>query len=174
MLATKAQSKDNISMVKDLKDSEELSIEELRRKYDKICSDYNSLRTRVLAFLGGVLALITFLFGGSKDFPPPDQLYGKIFYFTAIGLLIVTFIILFRCASSILWASPVERKEIASLKKRYRTNRDFLEYVRNEYLEALDDCISKQNARALDFDIAIKCLFIGGIILMVIKFTNGG
>jgi hypothetical protein len=45
-------------------------------------------------------------------------------------------------------------------------------YVIEDYIDAIEDCGAKQNKRIDYFDLVIKALFIGGIILLVIKFTN--
>ena len=62
------------------------AIEEQRRVYDWLTGHYQQIRIKTLTFLGGGLTAMTFLYAGGGTFIP-REIYGKIFYFLALGLV---------------------------------------------------------------------------------------
>jgi hypothetical protein len=150
----------------------QVAIEELRRRYDKCCADSKAFRTRVLAVVVIAFGLVTFLYSSDNPLVTPSDITERIFYYAGLGLIALAFGILFKLASSIMWSEPVELKELKRLHVRYRNFDSFNLYVIEDYIDAIEDCGAKQNKRIDYFDLVIKALFIGGIILLVIKFTN--
>lgn len=61
----------------------EIAIEEQRRVFDHLNAGYEQAKVKLLTFIGAGLALMTYLFSSGNLFVP-EELYGKIFYFTGL------------------------------------------------------------------------------------------
>jgi ABC-type enterobactin transport system permease subunit len=143
------------------------AVKELHRIYDHISNTYDQLRIKALALIAGEIAVVSFIFAG--DFKLPKVVYGIVFFGVGIGSLVAAFIVFLLTISSLNWAIPVEFKEIREIEK-YENEAKFLEYVRKDYLEAVEHCLSVVNRRVRRFDLGLYLLLFGAIILLVIKF----
>ena len=150
----------------------EIAIEELRRTYDKLCNDYDQNRVKTIAFLGGEITLLGFLYASGNLFFP-RQIYGKIFYAIALGLLIVAVISFFRALRSSLWPVPTEFSEIERLNKIHKTKNSFLEYVKDEYLACVKQGIEIHQKKVSMLEFGAIELLTGGTILLLLKFFGG-
>lgn len=150
----------------------QLSVDEVRRKYDELTRDFDQLRVKVLAFISGELALIALLF--ASGLPVPRIVYGIFFFLFGIGCITASFIILLFLLRSILWSSPIhptalERHDYS----KFPTKADFLEFICKCYSVSLEKNSPKLSERAKLFDNALMLLFIGAIIFLVIKYGQG-
>jgi hypothetical protein len=151
---------------------EQVAVEELRRRYDELCSNFDQIRLRVLAFITGELALASFLF--SKGMALPSIIYGFIFFATGVICIMASFTILLTLLRTVSWRSPISRQYIRDIDyKEFPDKTSFLLYVKEAYIRVLDGnspTISRANKR---FDISLVLLVVGVIILMVIKYGQG-
>ena len=76
----------------DEKETLKLSIEELKVMHDEICENYSNAKSKILFFLAGAFAFLSYLFTG-KDLFIPDELYGAIIYFLGLALCIPAFVL---------------------------------------------------------------------------------
>jgi hypothetical protein len=147
-----------------------LELAELRRLYDRINIDYNTLRTRILTLLGGEVIAISFIFGGDNFLPA--QTYGKVFYFSGIGLLMLATAFLFLGSSPVTWLAPFELDEAKKMPEGYETPEKLHKFIKDEYIESIEHCMEKQAEKARYFTWALRTLFAGVIILLILKFTQ--
>jgi hypothetical protein len=145
-----------------------LALEELRRTYDHINNIYDQLRVKVLALIGGEVAIVTLLF--AIGMPLPRTVYGAIFLAAGLLFLSLAFALLLWIVSTVQWKIPVDMDEVASIYKRYNDAIGFLEYLRDDYIKCINHCAGHVSNRAKRFNWAIYVLCAGVIIIMVIKF----
>lgn len=118
-----------------------IAIEELRRTYDWVDGAFTRMRTKTLAFVGGGLAALTFLYADADTFIP-KQTYGKIFYFIGLGLLLAGLItLLVVLLKPVSKEFSIEDKDIEAI--HFPSPKDFLAseeayllYVKERYFTA--------------------------------------
>lgn len=151
-------------------------IEELRRMYDCVGSDFESLRTKALALLAGEVAIVTFLFStdtiGNKGFSVPlTPAYGAILFAFGCILLLTAFVLFLTVVATVRWTHPPTEKDIIDLKDRFDNDPvRFLRYLKNDYIGAINHCVGKINGRARRFMIAVYAFSIGVFMLILIKY----
>ena len=144
----------------------ETMIEELRRMNDWVDHAYQRVKTKTLTFLGGGLAVLTFLYSNGETFIPTET-YGRIFYFCGLGAVLGAIIMLFAALLPRMWEFSIESKDIDTVEKysgveylKYVKDRLFLTYRTN--IETYD-----KNQRLLNR--SFYPLVFGAIILVVLK-----
>lgn len=148
------------------------SVDESRRKYEELNSNYDQLRVKVLAFITGELALTAFLF--ASGIPLPRIIYGIVFFLVGVGCIAASFIILLLLLRSMTWSSPVHPSTLKKHDYReYPTKVAFLEHICKCYSVSLEKNEPRISTRARMFDNSLMLLFVGVIILLVIKFGQG-
>lgn len=161
------QNSDNISdSILILKES----IVELRRRYDFINDLYQNVRVKIITFMGAGFALLGYLYidnsNGDNLFIPADT-YGKIFYFAGLAMVLLSLVILFISLKASSWELPTDADKLK--KKDFVSLEEFLIYVRNEYLKAIDLNLMIYEKKQSKLDFASHSLVIGGIVMLVIK-----
>lgn len=156
----------------------EVTIEELRRRYDKICQDYDTARIKILTLFGGGLAFLSFLYSGKTqegraDIFFPTNLDERIFYIIGLGLFLAAICIFFWAIRPSDWALPLSVSEVSKLEEHYNTKDKILEYVKDEYLTATNFCMNQLAIKVKLLDTGANMLFIGAIILLVLKYFGG-
>lgn len=144
-----------------------IAIQEQHRVYDWISVAYEQVRVKILTFLGGGLASLTFLYSGGDLFIP-KQVYGDIFYFAGLTMVLVALMVLVFSLKPLYWQFPTDSKDLTKIKK-YRSKLEYLEYVKESYLECYTTNISAYNYKQKLFNISLYPLIFGVIILVVIK-----
>lgn len=144
-----------------------IAVEEQRKVYDWIADGTTQVRIKILALLGGGLTALAFLYSAGSLFIPP-QTYGKIFYFSAIGMLVVAFTALIHSLKPLHWEFPIEDKDLLKISK-VQTKLEYLEYVKEKYMECYTINISAYNYKQKLFNVSLYPLIFGIIILVVIK-----
>lgn len=142
------------------------SADELRRKYAELTSSFDQLRTKVLAFIAGEIALIAFLFTSGMSIP--NVIFGIFFFVVGTGCIAASFVILTLSLRGTNWHSPgpsyatEEKDNLTALKKACE-----------DYSAAIDNNASIYARRSQMFDTALTLLFIGVTMLLVIKYGQG-
>lgn len=146
------------------------AIDELRRVYDWLCNAYSELKVKILAFVGGALATMTFLYSDRETFIP-EQTYGKIFYFAGLGLVILALGYLFMAMQPKHWEFPTEHKDLEDPKFQsdFTSEKKYLLYVKNRYLLAYSIDIKVYEIKQGLTNKAFYMLIAGAIILIVLK-----
>jgi hypothetical protein len=147
-----------------------IAIEEQRRVYDWLCVSYEQARVKILAFLGGGLALMTFLYSDRRLFIP-HEVYGKIFYFVGLGLILGALGILFHALRAMPWEFPIETKDLKKLPTKKKVK--YLEYTKERYLICYDINIKAYETKQKYLNMAFYPLIFGAIILVVLNLFGG-
>lgn len=144
----------------------EKSIEELRRMHEEVCDIYKNIRTKTITFLGGGLALLSFLYGGGDLFIP-KEIYGRIFYSVGFVFYMSSLFLLFLAAQPVLWRLPTKIKKHKEMK--FSTYLEFLVYIKNEYTDALNINFAHNEKKQKYLNSATVLLASGAILLLIIK-----
>lgn len=126
---------------------------------------------------GGSLAFLAFLYSDKKNgkadifFPP--TLADQIFYFIGLGLTLGALCILFWSIRPSDWSLPLDADRLDDLDEHFDSEDKFSVYVKNEYLDVTSFCMKKLAEKVLMLNISINMLFIGAIILLVLKYFGG-
>lgn len=146
-------------------------LEEGRRKYDKVDTLYNGMRTRMFTLLSIQLAIMAYLFSDLQSLVP-HELYGILFFAAgAVGLAVSIGTLFYYYRSIRNWPTPIGPVEI--LKINHLPSRiNTLEVACEDYEVAYHRAcaIYAQRARALNF--SLHAFTISVIILIVLKFAS--
>ncbi|MEO5499730.1 MAG: hypothetical protein ABIR46_04485 [Candidatus Saccharimonadales bacterium] len=153
-----------------------IALDELRLLHNNINTSFDNLRNKALALLAGEVAIVTFIFSSDNDgnswfLDNSVPLYGLVIYAVGITLLAYAFAMFLAVISSATWKHPPEKKDIADLNHRFHKNPvEFLSYLKNEYVNAIDHCVGIINQRSDKFMRGVYTLSGGIIILVVVKY----
>jgi len=147
-----------------------VAVEELRRVYDWLCKSYGEQRTKTLAFIGASFTVLTFLYANGDTFIP-SQTYGKIFYFAGLGLILLAIGYLFKAIQPKHWEFPTEHRDFEDQRfyKEFKSEKDYLEYVKNRYLYAYNLNVKVYEDKQKLLNNAFYVLVLGAIILIVLN-----
>ena len=144
----------------------ELMISEIRRADDWVNDGYKRVKTKTLTFLGGSFALLTFLYADGVTFIP-KEVYGKIFYFAGLGLILGGMIALFVSLHPRRWEFSLESKDLPRLIKGSKL--EYLEHVKDRYLFAYKANLKTHDKNAILLNRSFYPLILGATILVVLK-----
>lgn len=147
---------------------------DLRRLYDHISSNYDSLKNRVLALIAGEVAIASFIFGDEKIKLAKMTSAEEIFFFMGVMLLAVSFGALLWIISTASWIIPLDLEASEQIYDRFDSKLKYLEYIQKDYENSIRHCLKKMSARAKVYNITLFVLSSAIIILLVIKFTRTG
>lgn len=148
-----------------------LQLHELRRKYDKIDTLYNSMRTRMFTLLSIQLAIMAYLFSDLSSLVP-NELYGILFFAAgAIGLGISISTLFFYYRSINNWPTPVGPVETEKINNN-PTRINALRVVLDDYEVAYDKACHIYSKRAKALNFSLHAFTISAIILLVLKFAT--
>lgn len=159
LIDTRKPDKDKIEIL-------EITIEEMRRVHDWLDQAYVRMKSRIITYLGGGLVALTFLYSGGDTFIPP-QVYGKIFYFVGLGLVLGALIVLFIALLPRHWEFSIEDTDLEELS--FVTKRDYVEYVKNRYMTSYKMNLNTYESNHKLLNRGFFPLIIGAIILTVLK-----
>jgi len=134
--------------------------------FDGISEIYTQTRTKIFAFMSGGLAFLAFYFSSQK-LNAPQETYGIIIYFLALGLEIFSLAVLFIATQSVPWNIPPETSEVK--KNKFKDRNEFLVYMCEQYLEAIKNNGSRCEEKRKQLDLAFPLLIAGAILLLIIK-----
>lgn len=125
-----------------------------------------------MAFITGELALIAFVF--ATGIAVPHIVYGIVFFLLGAGCVTASFVILLILLTTIIWSSPVHPDTLENQDyNSFPTHVAFLEHICKCYSNSLRENYETYRERATMFDNSLMLLFIGVIILLIIKFGQG-
>lgn len=147
-----------------------VSLDELRRFFDHVSNIYDQLRVKALALIAGEVATATFIFSADNTRHIPAESGMKIFYFSGIVILGAAFGILLWIVASFTWKIPHDLDDSNKLYKKYNSELEFLEYLHDDFIGAIQHCLPAVDKKARKFNWAIYLLAAGIIMLLVIKY----
>ncbi len=153
----------------------ERSINELSKFYSHLSNIYDQLRLKALALIAGEVTIVTFLFNDPTSRHVPKAPDTKIFYYSALIFLILTFGLLLWIISTVNWTLPHDTKRSSEVlaDRNRNTYLGFLKYLQDDYCEVCDKTNKLVSSKCKRFNWCIYLLSAGAIILMVIKFAGG-
>lgn len=148
-----------------------MAIEEQRRVSDWIAHNYDNVRNKILTLLGGGLASLTFLYASGNSLFIPPEVYGKIFYFSALGMVIVALSVLIVALRPIPWEFTIEDRDLNKIQD-VKSELDYLEYIKQKYMDTYKINIYAYEYKQKLFNFSLYPLVFGVIILVVIKLFS--
>lgn len=147
-------------------------LDDLRRLFDHLSSNYHTLKNRVLGLIAGEVAITSFIFsdGGFRfsEFTSAE----RIFFFIGGGLLSVAFGQLIWIIATADWQIPMSPEDSKDLYKRFNSKLDYLEHIKKDYENCINFCLGKVSLRARVYNRTLFVLSGGIIIMLVLKFTT--
>jgi hypothetical protein len=148
----------------------EIALEELRIIYGRLDDSMSTIKIRILTFLGGGLALLSYLYSGENLFIPEEP-YGKVFYFFGLGLIVSGICLLLHALKPSYWAVPIESKLTKLHNQKTRT--EILSLLVEEYVESMVGNIARYEKKVPYLTTGFFQLLCGGTILLVIRNIGG-
>jgi hypothetical protein len=159
------------------KEAIKLYIEEQRRYHDELTAANIAVRTKTVSYIGALLAFLAFLYSGALDANKsaaerlfiPDELYGKIFYF--FGLFLVLYALGKLVHSSRpngTWTVAVASKDTEAIEEM--SEEAYLLKLKDDYESARQDNVRQYTAHWSAFKDAFYPLLLGVIILIVLRY----
>ena len=148
----------------------EKSIEELRRMHDEVTIMFNIAKVRIITFMGGGFAFLSFIYATKGELFIPDETYGKIFYSLGLALCITALILLFIATRGVQWRIPTESKKHDRFD--HKNYLEYLKYTKREYVEAFKINHSHNEKKQSYLNFASSLLMTGALILIVIRNFN--
>jgi hypothetical protein len=145
----------------------EIAIEEQRRADNWISHNYDNVRNKILTLLGGGLASLTFLYASGDLFIPPE-IYGKIFYFAALTLILFALSRLIVALQPMHWEFTIEDRDL-NVIHTVQSKLEYLKYVKERYMLVYKMNISVYELKQRLFNLSLYPLIFGVMILVVIK-----
>ena len=96
----------------DLIESLKLALDDLKRLFDHLSKNYDSIKNRVLALIAGEVAIATFVFSAPTISASKLTIAEKIFYFSSIGILGLSFLLLVWIISTASWKIPLNLADL--------------------------------------------------------------
>lgn len=157
-----------------------IAVDEQRRFHDELTSSFRGMRAKTLYFIGATLALLTFLYAGASSSKGmhisvkerlfiPDELYGLIFYFTGLALVLYALAKLVHGAKpDAKWTVPFEQEDLLTLDET--DERRFLENLKNEYVKTTIANLEIHTKKSVALKDAFYPLLVGAILLVVLRY----
>jgi hypothetical protein len=148
-----------------------IAIEEQRRVCDWITHNYDNVRNKILALLGGGLAALTFLYASDGGLFIPEEVYGKIFYFSGLFLTLMALSTLIAALRPMPWEFTIEDKELNKIDT-VSSELEYLQYTKEKHMEAYKLNIHTYEYKQRLFNFSLYPLVFGAMILTVIKLFS--
>lgn len=148
------------------------AVEEQRHFYNCISNTFDQLRVKALALIAGEVAIVTFLFvgGDTSVINNLNRVDIVILFGAAVTCLLLAFGLLLWTISTVVWKQAHGFVRSTKLLKTYATEREFLQYLNNDYAT-----INKHNATVITpklkrFNWIVYLLSAGAILVLLIKY----
>jgi len=144
----------------------EKSIEELRREDDWLNKNFSEAKNKVLTFLGGGLAILSFIFA-NDGFNCPEEMYGKILYIGGLIICLIAISLLIIAVQPVSWQIPTEIKTHIRIKEKNYLS--FLKNIKETYIETIKTNSPQYEKKQKFLRIAALLLIVGSMLLLIIK-----
>lgn len=157
------------------------TLEEQRRFHDEITRSFDNMKSKIILYIGAILAVLTFLYSGALDAGKsmkerlfiPDELYGMLFYFFGVACLTFALFVLIRAMRiNIQWeifTETAERRVIGGIDRTMTREQYFQEMV-DGYESATNKNLKAHGIKAVALKTAFSPMVGGAIILVVLRF----
>lgn len=158
----------------------EVAVTEQRRLHDELSSSFKGLRTKILTFIGAILALLTFLYAGASAAGSdeasvrerlfiPQELYGVIFYFVGLVCLVYALAKLIHGARpGARWHAPLELQDYELLSGKDKQK--FLLHLKDDYVRTTKENLRTHAEKSEAVQGSFYPLLLGAILLVVLRY----
>ena len=157
------------------------TLDEQRRFHDEITSSFESIKSKIVLYIGALLAVLTFLYSGALDDKKsmqarlfiPTELYGMLFYF--FGLLCVGYalFILIRSMRKVaqweVFSDTADGRIVGGLDKKLG-KKEYLQSMVDGYDKATNNNLTEHKNKYDAIKNAFSPMIGGAIILVVLRF----
>ncbi len=159
------------------KEALRIYIEEQRLYHAELTSSWLGKHTRIVTYIGAILALLAFLYAGALDSSQstkvrlfiPDEIYGQVFY--AFGLFLLLYALgklIHGARPSGAWTVAVESKDVHVVESL--TEEEYLVKLKNDYEAARKDNIVLNSRKHEAIKDSYYPMLLGAIILIVLRY----
>lgn len=157
------------------------ALEEQRRFHDEITSSFDNIKSKIVLYIGAMLAVLTFLYSGALDgsksmrerlFIPPE-LYGMLFYFFGLACITYALFVLIRAmridTEWEVYTETAERRIIGGVDEKL-DQKEYLQEMVDGYELATSKNLKAHKIKAVAIKAAFSPMIGGAIILVVLRF----
>lgn len=157
-----------------------LCVDELKELYTSIEKSMEHVRNKGLALLGGEIAIVTFLFSPTQSQGKVDSffngdvpVYGFIVFGLGVLLLFLSAGVFLYVLSKVRWQRPPSKDDISNINKRFNSSPyEFLEYMKDGYVAAIEHCGRVVSRRANALMLGIYMFSTGILLVILIKYCG--
>lgn len=158
-----------------------IALDEQRRFHDEVTRSFESIRNKIVYYIGAILATLTFLYSGALDNSKttrqklfiPTELYGVIFYFFGLACVIFALFALFKgMRPDIRWNVYTETNErkVIGCVNRDMTECEYLQELVNGYQDHTNKNLVSHEKKSKASKESFFPMIIGVTILVVLRF----
>jgi hypothetical protein len=152
-------------------------IHEQQRFHDELTGSFHKIGTKIITYIGATLALLVFLYSGALDSAKPtldrlfipDELYGKLFYF--LGLFLVLYALTRLIHGSRPgghWTVACNSSDLTTVESM--TDTEYLVKLKNDYDEARIANAKEHTKKYEALRDAFYPLLLGATIMIVLRY----
>lgn len=152
-------------------------IKEQQRFHDELTSSFHKISTKITTYIGATLALLVFLYSRALDDTKPtlerlfipDELYGKLFYF--LGLFLVLYALMRLVHGSRpggTWSVAYSSADLNAIETT--SNEDYLVKLKNDYNDARVENLKEHTKKYEALRDAFYPLLLGATIMIVLRY----
>jgi hypothetical protein len=157
------------------------ALDEQRRFHDEITKSFDSIKSKIVLYIGAMLTVLTFLYSGALDVNKtmqerlfiPKELYGMLFYFFGIVCLIYALFELIRAmridTQWEVYSETTERRIVGCIDNTL-DQKKYLQEMVNGYEAATHKNLNAHGIKSVAIQTAFSPMIGGAIILVVLRF----
>lgn len=157
------------------------TLDEQRRFHDEITRSFDNIKSKIVLYIGAMLAVLTFLYSGalndSKSMRErlfiPNELYGMLFYFFGLACIAYALFVLIRAMRTDtqweVYTETAERRVIGGVDSKL-DQREYLQEMVDGYEQATNKNLKAHGIKAVAIKTAFSPMIGGAIILVVLRF----
>ena len=152
-------------------------IAEQQRYHDELTRNYQHKQTKIVTYIGAILAFLAFLYSGALNSAEPtlirlfipEELYGQIFYVAGLFMLIYALSKLIHGARpNGEWTVAINSKDVKMVEET--SEDDYLLKLKDDYESARSDNIIQNNKKHLAIRDSFYPMLMGAIIMIVLRY----
>lgn len=157
------------------------ALDEQRRFHDEITKSFDNIKSKIVLYIGAMLAVLTFLYSSALDENKsmrdrlfiPTELYGMLFYFFGLACMIYALFVLIRAMRTDtqweVYTETAERRIVGSVDNKL-DQREYLQEMVDGYEVATNKNLGAHGIKAVAIRTAFSPMIGGAIILVVLRF----
>ena len=156
------------------------TLDEQRRFHDEITKSFDNIKSKIILYIGAILAVMTFLYSSALDGGKttqerlfiPKELYGVLFYFFGLMCLIYALSVLIRAMRMDtqweVYTETAERHVVGGVDEKL-AHQEYLQEMVNGYETAISKNLRSHRIKSVAIQTAFSPMIAGAIILVVLR-----